>query len=57
MAVGPMMLGSVSVAVFADFAAYTLPEFGAVWGLCLAWVLSVLMVTIPAWWWLGRRVS
>ena len=56
-AVGPMMLGSVSVAVFADFAAYTLPEFGAGWGLCLAWVLSVLMVTIPAWWWLGRRVS
>ena len=56
-AVGPMMLGSVSVAVFADVAALTLPSLGVALGLSVSWCVSALAVTIPAWLWLGRRVS
>jgi len=56
-AVGPMMLGSVSVAVFADVAALALPSLGVAVGLTVAWCSSAIVVTIPAWLWLGRRVS
>lgn len=54
-AVGPMMLGSTSVPTFALLAAQTLPWLGPWAGAAVAWVGAVLCVTLPAWWWLGRR--
>lgn len=56
-AVGPMMLGSGSVAAFALFAAWTMPALGPALGAAVAWVLAAGLVTVPAWWWLGRRPS
>lgn len=48
-AVGPMMLGSTSVSAFALLAATLMPLVGPVMGAFLAWLGSVLFVTIPAW--------
>ena len=54
-AVGPMMLGSTSVSVFALIAASVL-HLGPLWlGLGLSWIGSVLLVSIPAHLWLQRR--
>ena len=54
-AVGPMVLGSTSVAVFSTLAAGTMPAWGAIPGASGAWVLSALVVTAPAGFWLWRR--
>ncbi|MEC7946371.1 MAG: hypothetical protein VX265_02320 [Myxococcota bacterium] len=54
-AVGPMMLGSASVAMFAAVGAWSLPAFGPTAGSALAWLASALLVTLPAWAWLQRR--
>lgn len=54
-AVGPMMLGSGSVAGYALAAALLLPAWGPVAGVVAAWLLAVSTVTVPAWWWLTRR--
>lgn len=55
-AVGPMMLGSASVAVYAVVAAWLMPSVGAVAGGAIAWVAAALGVTWPANLWLrGRR--
>ena len=56
-AVGPMMLGSTSVAAFALFAAWTLPNLGIVPGCVVAWLGAALLVTLPAWLWLQRRAA
>ena len=48
-AVGPMMLGSTSVSAYALLAALIIPLAGPGAGALLAWVGSVLFVTIPAW--------
>jgi hypothetical protein len=50
-AVGPMMLGSASVSVYAILAAVIIPRT-SLWGSGLAWVLSVCIISIPAWRWL-----
>lgn len=52
-AVGPMMLGSTSVAVYALAAALLLPSLGALVGTSLAWLLAALGVTVPSTLWLG----
>lgn len=53
-AVGPMMLGSASVAAYALVARFALPALG--WsGAVVAWVVAVICVTVPAWRWLSRR--
>jgi hypothetical protein len=48
-AVGPMMLGSTSVSAFALLAATIMPLMGPAVGALLAWLGSVLLVTLPAW--------
>jgi hypothetical protein len=54
-AVGPMMLGSASVATFAVIGAWSLPALGPVVGCVVAWLAAALLVTLPAWAWLQRR--
>jgi hypothetical protein len=54
-AVGPMMLGSASVATFAVVGAWSLPALGPGLGSLLAWAVAALLVTVPAWAWLQRR--
>ena len=53
-AVGPMMLGSTSVAVFCVLAAWTIPTLGVGWGTVSAWLGATLGATLPAWLWLHR---
>ena len=54
-AVGPMMLGSSSVAVYAMVARGAMPAWGMLEGALAAWVVAVLVATMPAWFWLGWR--
>lgn len=54
-AVGPMMLGSSSVATYALIASQSLPAFGPVTGTLVAWALAAGSVTLPATLWLSRR--
>lgn len=54
-AVGPMMLGSTSVAAFAVVGAWSLPALGPLLGCLVAWAAAALLVTVPAWAWLQRR--
>jgi hypothetical protein len=54
-AVGPMMLGSTSVSAFALLAATLMPMAGPVRGAVLAWVVAVVLVTLPAWLFLDAR--
>lgn len=56
-AVGPMMLGSSSVAVFALLAAQLFVPLGPVYGVALSWVGSLVLSSIPAWWWLRRATT
>lgn len=56
-AVGPMMLGSTSVAAYAVLAAWSVPAFGIAGGSVVAWVLAASGVTLPAWYWLSRRAA
>ena len=53
-AVGPMMLGSTSIAVFAIVSAFALPTWGTLWGALLAWIIAVTFTSVPAWIWLNR---
>ena len=54
-AVGPMMLGSASVATYSQFAGWALPAYGLLPGSALAWVLAVATTTLPASFWLSGR--
>lgn len=54
-AVGPMMLGSASVATYAMIAAWSLPALGPWIGAPVAWVSAVITTTVPAAEWLRRR--
>jgi hypothetical protein len=56
-AVGPMMLGSSSVSVFALLAALTFPSVGAGAGMVLSWIGAALLATVPASWWVVRRLG
>jgi len=56
-AVGPMMLGGASVAVYSIIAPLTLPEFGIVIGTAICWIISVMSISLPAYWWLIIRSS
>jgi hypothetical protein len=51
-AVGPMMLGSTSVAAFALICAWSIPALGAGLGAAVAWVGASVGVTLPCWRWL-----
>ena len=54
-AVGPLMLGSSSVAVFALLAGSLMPRFGPWLGALGAWLLAVGAVTLPALIWQARQ--
>ncbi len=54
-AVGPMMLGSTSVALFSVLASWSIPTLGLVAGVAVAWIGAALCATLPAWLWLRRR--
>jgi len=54
-AVGPLMLGSASVSLYAIASAFSLPALGAFWGAVAAWVLAVGCISLPAWYWLSRE--
>ena len=56
-AVGPMMLGSSSVAVFALLAAQLFSWVGPEWGVLISWVGSLALSSVPAWWWLQRATT
>lgn len=56
-AVGPMMLGSTSVSAYALFAASLLPALGVLVGSLVAWILSLLVITVPAFGWLQWRIQ
>lgn len=55
-AVGPMMLGSTSVATYALAASLALPALGP-WGALPAWLLATLGVSLPAGLWLRTRAA
>ena len=48
-AVGPIMLGSSSVSVFALSAVWSLPALGALWGSLASWLFAVCVISVPAW--------
>jgi hypothetical protein len=54
-AVGPMMLGSTSVATYALLAAVLMPALGLGPGSALSWLIAATCVTVPAWLWLERH--
>ncbi len=59
-AVGPMMLGAMSVSSCALFYAILFPMLGqSVIGLIIAtilgWILAVIIITIPSWYWLSSK--
>lgn len=54
-AVGPMMLGSTSVAAFALWSAALFGVLGPAMGAVVCWVLAVGGASVPAAWWLHRR--
>jgi len=56
-AVGPMMLGAMSVSFYALLAAYTLPEYGVVLGTAITWVGSICAISVPAVFWLRYRAN
>lgn len=53
-AVGPMMLGSSSVAVFALIAPSTYQNFGPLWGALLAWLFTLVCAALPSYLWIKR---
>ena len=56
--VGPMMLGSCSVSGYALLTIGIFPMFGPILGSIIAWVLSVLLCSLPAGLWLmSQRAS
>ena len=56
-AVGPMMLGAMSVSFYALLATYTLPEFGVIVGSGITWLASIAVISVPAAFWLRFRVN
>tara|TARA_B100000459_G_scaffold69533_1_gene38434 strand:+ start:5278 stop:6102 length:825 start_codon:yes stop_codon:yes gene_type:complete len=56
-AAGPMTLGGVSVAIYALVAMYSLPALGAVLGSFIAWCISVLGWSLPAYLVLRKRLT
>jgi hypothetical protein len=56
-AVGPMMLGAMSVSFYALLATYTLPEYGVIVGSILTWFASIFAISIPSALWLRFRAN
>ena len=56
-AVGPMMLGAMSVSFYALLATHTLPEFGVIVGSAITWLASIAAISVPAAFWLRFRAN
>tara|TARA_B110000438_G_C15817948_1_gene652847 strand:- start:2668 stop:3513 length:846 start_codon:yes stop_codon:yes gene_type:complete len=56
-AVGPMMLGAMSVSFYALLATHTLPEYGVIVGSILTWFASIFAISVPAVLWLRFRAN
>lgn len=56
-AAGPMTLGGASVAIYALVAMYSLPAWGAVLGSLIAWGISVIGWSLPAYLVLRKRLT
>jgi len=60
-AVGPMMLGAMSVSFYALLATSTFPKYGVVAGSIITWIASIAAISIPAAFWLrfqaNRRIE
>jgi hypothetical protein len=56
-AVGPMMLGAMSVSFYALLATHTLPEYGVILGSAITWVASIGSISVPAAFWLRFRAN
>ena len=54
-AAGPMMLGGVSVAVYAIVSIWALPQYGVLFGSAIAWIIAVIGWSIPAYVILSKR--
>ena len=54
-AVGPMMLGAMSVSFYALLATQTLPEYGVIVGSIITWFASISAISIPSALWLRFR--
>ena len=56
-AVGPMMLGSSSVAVFALLTPWLYAEWGVALGTVFAWLIASLLISAPCYLWIIRRAT
>ena len=56
-AAGPMTLGGASVAIYALVAMYSLPAWGVVFGSIIAWCISVVGWSLPAYLVLRKRLT
>ena len=56
-AVGPMMIGSSSVAIFALTAPHLYLYGGATWGALGAWCIAALFASVPSYMWVKRASS
>ena len=56
-AAGPMMLGGASVAVFALIAMIAYPAIGVIFGIIIAWIASILLWSVPTYFFLRKRKS
>jgi hypothetical protein len=54
-AVGPMMLGTLSVSVYALLAAWAFPAMPTAAAAALCWVVAAMAVSVPGYLWLRRR--
>ncbi len=56
-AVGPMMLGSMSVSLYALAATRLIPSFGVITGSIFSWLVSLIFISIPVTFYLGSPFS
>ena len=56
-AAGPMTLGGASVAIYALVAMYSLPAWGVIFGSVIAWCISVVGWSLPAYLVLRKRLT
>eukprot|EP00871_Galdieria_phlegrea_P005864 jgi/Galph1/765/GphlegSOOS_G5551.1 len=56
-AVGPMMLGTCSGSAYAILCGIFIPLWGIILGIISAWLLAVILVTSPAFFWTRWRVQ
>ena len=54
-AVGPMMLGSSAVSLYALLSVMLFPLFSWMGGGLIAWLLSIILCSYTTFWWLSRR--